>query len=393
MEVKKIPNNLNISKLDLSNSNLKKIPHEVFELKNLRKLNLSGNLIKEIPKEISELKKLEVLDISNNKISNFFAKLCELKNLHTLNLNNNQITAVPRQILKLKRLRKVFLAGNKLKALPDEFSELDNLVSINLSKNLFTELPLSLTALVNLKHLWICQLPLENLRLSALFHNLKNLQGIYAFSSFVDSIILDHSYLALTKIKGNSLRTFQLLGNPNGLSRLIDSLPLTKKVKNNPIPAKMNKKVKKSIFISYSHKDKIWLEKVQTHIKVLKHQTEYDFEVWDDNKIAAGDEWKDEIAKALNRAKVAILIVSTDFLASDFIQGKEIPELLNNAKDNGTKLLSIIVRPCRFSNQMGISDFQAINSPVEALSGLSEHAQEEVLLKLTDRIEQLIQHN
>ncbi|MET3018363.1 leucine-rich repeat domain-containing protein [Flavobacterium hydatis] len=391
MEVKKIPNNLNISKLDLSNSNLKEVPHEIFKLKNLRTLNLSGNLIKDIPKEISELKKLEVLDISNNKISNFFAKLCELRKLHTLNLNNNQIKTVPRQVLKLQHLRKIFLAGNKLKTLPDEFSKLNSLVSINLSKNLFSELPEPLMALVNLKHLWICQLPLKNAMLSTLYVNLKNLQGIYAYSPILDRTMLDHNYLALTIIKGNSLRTFQQIGDTNDISRLINSLPLIKNDKNKTIPVNMNKTSKTSIFISYSHKDKIWLEKVQTHIKVLKHQTEFDFEVWDDNKIAAGDKWKDEITKALNRAKVAILIVSTDFLASDFIQGKEIPELLNNANENGTILLSIIVRPCRFSNQIGISDLQAVNAPSEALSGLSEHEQEKVLLKLTERIEQLIQ--
>lgn len=144
------------------------------------------------------------------------------------------------------------------------------------------------------------------------------------------------------------------------------------------------------LIISYSHLDKDWLEKVKTHLKVLKYQNTIDFEYWDDTKIKAGDKWKEKIEKALNKSKVAILIISTDFLASDFIQSNELPDLLNNANVKGTKLLSLIVRPCRFKNQAGLKDLQAINKPEAALSKMPESEQEEILVNLTDRVEEIL---
>ncbi len=391
MKINKIPDNNNISKLDLSNSNLKSIPAEVFKLKNLRTLNLSNNLIKDIPKEISELKLLEVLDISNNKISNFFAKLCELKRLHTLNLNNNQITSVPKQIFKLQRLRKFFLADNKIKTLPEEFSKLNNLIAVNLSKNPIIELPNSLLGVLNLKQLWICNIPFKDAKLKDISHQLINLKAIYAFSKFEEVATLDIDYDRLSKNKGNSIKLLHKIN-----SDLVSNKPKKVKLKKNNTINKiilqdMIEAQKSGLFISYSHKDKEWLNRVQTHLKVLNHQNDIELDVWDDTKILAGEKWKEEIAKALKNAKVAVLIISTDFLASDFIQSSELPDLLNNANDNGTKLLSLIVKPCRFKHQAGLKDLQALNDPSTPLSKMSDSDQEEILVKLTDRIEELIQ--
>lgn len=391
MEIKKIPDNINISKLDLSNSNLKNIPIEVFKLKNLRSLDLSNNLIKEIPKEISDLKMLEVLDISNNKISNFFAKLCELNKLRILNLNNNQITSVPKQIFKLQRLRKIFLANNKIKTLPDEFAKLNNLVSVSLSKNPITELPDSLIALLDLKHLWLCNIPLKKAKLEIMAKQLTTLKVIYTFGEIQDTTSLDPAYYKLTRIKGNVIKHLYKIDDVVIKDRITEKKSNNDISNNKVIPPNMSESKKSSIFISYSHQDKEWLNKVQTHLKVLKYQNDIDFNVWDDTKILAGEKWKEEIAKALKKAKVAVLILSTDFLASDFIQSNELPELLNNANANGTKLLSIIVRPCRFVKQLGLNELQAINDPSVALTKMTEPDQEEILINLTDRIEEIIQ--
>ena len=54
------------------------------------------------------------------------------------------------------------------------------------------------------------------------------------------------------------------------------------------------------------------------HLKALSFD-DNEFEVWDDAKIKAGDKWKVTIEKVLIECKIAILIVSTPFLASDFI--------------------------------------------------------------------------
>ncbi len=83
----------------------------------------------------------------------------------------------------------------------------------------------------------------------------------------------------------------------------------------------------KKIFISYSHKDEKWKERVDTHLSVLP-----DIDAWDDRRIGAGADWFREIKTALNDADIAILLISADFLSSKFIIEEEIPRLLRRRK-------------------------------------------------------------
>jgi hypothetical protein len=122
--------------------------------------------------------------------------------------------------------------------------------------------------------------------------------------------------------------------------------------------------MRNQIFISYSHKDKKWLEELKISLKPL----ERDGVVvrWDDSKLQAGQKWREEIQKALAATKVAILLVSLNFLASDFIRDNELPPLLAAAETDGTIILSIIVSPCLLPDSL--SEIQAVNSPNKTLA-------------------------
>jgi internalin A len=140
------------------------------------------------------------------------------------------------------------------------------------------------------------------------------------------------------------------------------------------------------VFISYSHNDREWLTRLQIHLKTLKNEGVY-VDVWDDTRIKAGDNWKLEIKMALDEAKITVLLISTEFLASDFIVKNELPPLLKAAKQNGAVILPLILKPSRFTKHKELCEFQAVNDPAKPLIKLAEAEQEEILVKLTGIIE------
>lgn len=155
-------------------------------------------------------------------------------------------------------------------------------------------------------------------------------------------------------------------------------------------PKKMNNSNKINIFISYSHADEKWLLKLKKYLKVLMKF--YDsIEYWEDTKLRSGDQWRSEITKAISKANVVILLVSTEFLASDFITSDELPPILRKASEGGTRVLPLIVSPCLFEDSE-LYDFQAINSPDRTLTDLinDEAAIERVYLELMNTIKELL---
>jgi len=99
-----------------------------------------------------------------------------------------------------------------------------------------------------------------------------------------------------------------------------------------------------SVFISYSHADEEWKDRVVKQLRVL--ESEGRFEVWDDRRIAAGEDWYPAIKQALTEASAAILLISEDFLISPFILGEEVPRLLRRRKEEGLRVIPLIVWPC-----------------------------------------------
>ena len=151
------------------------------------------------------------------------------------------------------------------------------------------------------------------------------------------------------------------------------------------IPRNAKDNNKKTIFISYSHEDKDHLKRLHVHLKPLQKNGLVD--VWDDTKIRTGQKWQEEIKIALSRAAIAVLIISADYLASDFIVDNELPPILKRAELDGTKIMPIILKPCRFLRENHLSQFQALNLPDKPLLSLSEIEQEETWDRLAQNIE------
>jgi hypothetical protein len=142
-----------------------------------------------------------------------------------------------------------------------------------------------------------------------------------------------------------------------------------------------------TVFISYNHKDVQFLDRLLVHLKPLEKQRLINS--WSDQKILAGEKWKLQIQDALSRSRAAILLISADFLASDFIVDNELPPLLKKAETGGTAIIPVIIKPCRFARDENLKDFHSINNPDMPLISLDEAGRENIWDKVASRIEDL----
>lgn len=152
------------------------------------------------------------------------------------------------------------------------------------------------------------------------------------------------------------------------------------------------------VFISYSHVDVHWFDKLLVQLEPL--QRDRRLEVWHDGRIKGGALWREEIQKALKSAKVAVLLVSPNFLRSSFITEDEVPPLIEAAKSAGVCVQCVFVQRsladtvayeyddpttgARCSRKL--TDFQGLNDPGRPLRALNGDAQDKALVQIARAI-------
>lgn len=164
------------------------------------------------------------------------------------------------------------------------------------------------------------------------------------------------------------------------LRRYLERKNLTQFISSERIELTKKKEEIKTVFISYSHADTTYLNRLMIHLRPFEKNGVID--LWVDTKIKVGEKWKDKIKQALDKSALAILLISADFLASDFIIDNELPPLLQAAEKEGKLILPVIIKPCRFIRDEHLSQFQAINDPQIPLSKLDENGREEIYVKV-----------
>ena len=120
-----------------------------------------------------------------------------------------------------------------------------------------------------------------------------------------------------------------------------------------------------TIFISYSHKDRVWVERLRTMLAPAVATS--GFSLWEDSKIQPGDKWRVGITSALNDAVVAVLLVSPSFLESHFIKTVELPKLLHSAARGGTRIVWVHIDSSLYEFT-DIAAFQAAIDPKTPLA-------------------------
>jgi hypothetical protein len=134
------------------------------------------------------------------------------------------------------------------------------------------------------------------------------------------------------------------------------------------------------VFISYSHRDEAWKDRLVGHLRVLAPQGEID--VWHDRRIGAGEAWQTTIEEAIDRADTAILLISADFLTSEFIRTEEVSRILSLRASRGLRVIPLIVKPCAWTAIEWLRALQARPIDGRPLSAAEAHEVDSALAEL-----------
>jgi len=99
-----------------------------------------------------------------------------------------------------------------------------------------------------------------------------------------------------------------------------------------------------SLFFSYSHVDEDLRNQLEKHLSALKHQGL--IETWHDRRIEAGQAFDQEIDAHLEAAEVILLLISSDFLASDYCYKREMARAMERHEAREAIIIPVILRPC-----------------------------------------------
>src|SRR6266702_4348869 len=111
------------------------------------------------------------------------------------------------------------------------------------------------------------------------------------------------------------------------------------------------------VFYSYAHKDETFRKTLDEHLSLLQRQGL--ITAWHDRRILPGTDWSQAIDEHLERASVILLLISADFLASDYCYGLEMQRALERHKANGARVIPILLRPVDW-NKAPFAHLQAL---------------------------------
>src|SRR2546427_11012255 len=138
-----------------------------------------------------------------------------------------------------------------------------------------------------------------------------------------------------------------------------------------------------NIFFCYAHEDEALLNKLKTHLKPLQRQGLID--VWHDRDISAGTEWEQEISERLNEATIILLLVSPDFMNSDYCYSVEMKRALERHERKEAYVIPIILRPV-YWQAAPFGKLQVLPSEGRPAVGSSWHSMDEAFFNIAEGV-------
>src|SRR5581483_68932 len=111
------------------------------------------------------------------------------------------------------------------------------------------------------------------------------------------------------------------------------------------------------VFYCYAHRDKVWRDALERHLEPMRRL--HQIITWYDRHIEAGVEWKKEIEAHLNTSNIILILVSHNFLYSDYCYGIEMQRALERHKAGEARVIPIILRPAEWK-ETPLGELQAL---------------------------------
>lgn len=133
----------------------------------------------------------------------------------------------------------------------------------------------------------------------------------------------------------------------------------------------------KRVFVSYSSKDRDYLDRLATHLQLYKNAGVIDY--WDDLLLTGRDEWDEKIKDEMNRANILIMLLSPAYLATDYILKEEIPIALKHLNEPmpSKQVFWILLKPCSYELFPGIAKYTIY--PIKEKNELSGVARQKAI--------------
>ena len=153
------------------------------------------------------------------------------------------------------------------------------------------------------------------------------------------------------------------------------------------MPAVLKDKV--TIFISYAHADEDLKKELDKHLAGLKRSKK--IETWNDRQIIAGQEWDEVIKTELERSDIILLLISIDFIASQYIWDKELATAMKRHEEGTAHVIPIILKNCLWQ-EMPFAKLQALprNAKPVTSYAIDDDAYTEISVSLNQLVNSMI---
>jgi hypothetical protein len=143
-----------------------------------------------------------------------------------------------------------------------------------------------------------------------------------------------------------------------------------------------------TIFCSYAHEDQLFAHQLQVHFATLKRS--YPWVFWTDMEICAGEEWEQTIQEHLNTAQIILLLISSDFINSDYCYSKEMKRAMERHEQKEARVIPIIIRSVARWQDAPFGKLQALPADGQPITDRHWYKADDAFAHVIEKISQTI---